>query len=750
MTDVNTPQDAYFPVLVVFVQFANDPGPDCSWWPRGSAPDFLNQFIASNKKYPVNGNWWDTYSEDNEVISDYWLEQSRGHFHVVGKAVSIVLDHDYAYYQGSGQINKVNDDIYAKLKSLGTIDWRQFDKWGVTVSDGVIEIKYQSDGYVDMIYKVHRSHAPQIGMPAGGISALGESDSQGINYLIDPVNHIYINGNYYYQGSGITMSPGFGGNEYGTDYFPYAPLDKISTASFSEHEHGHYLFGPGHTNYGKMSGGDAPFGVDECLSPWEKISIGYMIPKVVNYSLYNYEIGDFSSRNSNDTGEVLQVPVSILNDDEFFLIANRNKVSYYDKIMWGDTAHGNPYRLINPQYGKGVYIYHTFEGYSYPGMVDQECADGLFNWSLQGYEHPDWSNEQNVEYYIRNSVSYNNDKSIGLMNNADGKSVFTWFSIGQKHSCLGCDGTDRIFTNKSEVWTSREFQGDRWDAWNLGYNEIFSPYSSPSTKDWLNNNTGIFIWLYQTNSSNNTADFKIYRAGYGGMTEDDILAITPPSKPMGLSSKLTDCENNYQYPMLVWLHNMEPDMINCTISPFDKKFYKIYKARSKDLQAAPSQYEYLTIVNIDKDSLPYFIDYSEPVQCGGDTSIEALRYEISAVDGLGWESVKSDFTSIMVKENSAFQYNFNNYEPVAYELKQNYPNPFNPETRINFTLARSGYVKITVYNLLGEQVTILVNDFRRQGEYSVKFNGSGLASGIYFYRIDTPGFTKTRKMVLVR
>jgi hypothetical protein len=186
------------------------------------------------------------------------------------------------------------------------------------------------------------------------------------------------------------------------------------------------------------------------------------------------------------------------------------------------------------------------------------------------------------------------------------------------------------------------------------------------------------------------------------------------------------------------------------VSPFDKKFYKIYKARSKDLQAAPSQYEYLTIVNIDKDSLPYFIDYSEPVQCGGDTSIEALRYEISAVDGLGWESVKSDFTSIMVKENSAFQYNFNNYEPVAYELKQNYPNPFNPETRINFTLARSGYVKITVYNLLGEQVTILVNDFRRQGEYSVKFNGSGLASGIYFYRIDTPGFTKTRKMVLVR
>ena len=49
MTDFGTPSEAYFPVLIVFVQFANDPGPDCTWWPKGSEPVFLNQLIAENK-----------------------------------------------------------------------------------------------------------------------------------------------------------------------------------------------------------------------------------------------------------------------------------------------------------------------------------------------------------------------------------------------------------------------------------------------------------------------------------------------------------------------------------------------------------------------------------------------------------------------------------------------------------------------------------------------------------------------------
>lgn len=132
-----TASDAYFPVMVIFVQFANDPGPDASYWPKWGAPDYLNTIISQTKKYPIGSNWWDTYSESTEYLSDFWMEQSRGHFHVVGSVFNIVLDNDYLYYELNGGEPRVNDDIYQKLNSLYSIDWRTFDKWTMIVnSDG--------------------------------------------------------------------------------------------------------------------------------------------------------------------------------------------------------------------------------------------------------------------------------------------------------------------------------------------------------------------------------------------------------------------------------------------------------------------------------------------------------------------------------------------------------------------------------------------------------------------------------------
>lgn len=88
--------------------------------------------------------------------------------------------------------------------------------------------------------------------------------------------------------------------------------------------------------------------------------------------------------------------------------------------------------------------------------------------------------------------------------------------------------------------------------------------------------------------------------------------------------------------------------------------------------------------------------------------------------------------------------------PDKFSLSQNYPNPFNPETSINFSLPKSSDAKLTVYNSLGMQVAELVNEKLSAGEYNYKFNASALASGIYFYTIETPDFTSTKKMTLVK
>lgn len=742
--------EAYFPIMIIFVQFAGDIGQDAPWWHAGSPPEYMNQLLSPVKKYPVGGNWWDTYSENSEQLSDYWMEQSHGRLNIIGKAYSVILDHDYIYYQTHGGMLKVNDDIYKKLNKMG-IDWREFDKWKVIQGPNGFIFTFEPDGYVDMIYKIHRSHAPKIYMPAGGMASLGEAGEEGEeNYLIDTVNGIKINGGYYYRGSGVTLTPGYGGDENDDTYFPYAPMKKWGTASFSEHEHGHYTFGPGHSCYGKMSGSGAPYGYDECLSPWEAVYLQYIIPRQVDYLKSVYSIGDYSSRNSNDTGEVLEVPLYPPNYTEVFLIANRTKISTYDRIMWGDTAHGDPYRTINFEYGKGVYIYHIFNGFSYyPTFIDQECADGLYSWIFSGYKHPDWSNDQNIEYYTKSSVSYKNDQSLGSMECADGKSVFNYFGIGKLHECIGCDGTDRNFTTKTDVWTSREFQGDRCDAWRVGYNELFSPYSSPSTRTAAETNSGIFIWYYADDDETGKALFKIFKEGYNGLTEEMILAQTPPSRPMGLQGTLTDCLNDYRYPKIYWLHNSEPDMINYSIPPFDKKFYNIYYAVSSDINVAPLRYEYLTTVNINYDSIPYFIDYNHPVLCSG-SNPEVLRYAVTAVDGKGWQSVKSDFAQIITSSAAGDNNSSGLTEPLSFSLEQNYPNPFNPSTRINYSVPVAGKVKIVVYNILGEEIQVLVNEYKSAGSYKAEFNGSLMPSGVYFYYLEASGYKNVKKMVLLK
>jgi len=88
--------------------------------------------------------------------------------------------------------------------------------------------------------------------------------------------------------------------------------------------------------------------------------------------------------------------------------------------------------------------------------------------------------------------------------------------------------------------------------------------------------------------------------------------------------------------------------------------------------------------------------------------------------------------------------------PAEYALEQNYPNPFNPSTNINFSLAEAGVVKMAVYNLLGQQVAVILDGFMEAGLQSVTFNASDLPSGTYFYSIETPQFRQTKKMLLTK
>lgn len=92
----------------------------------------------------------------------------------------------------------------------------------------------------------------------------------------------------------------------------------------------------------------------------------------------------------------------------------------------------------------------------------------------------------------------------------------------------------------------------------------------------------------------------------------------------------------------------------------------------------------------------------------------------------------------------------NNIIPEEYMLYQSYPNPFNPSTTIKYSIPNSDKVSIKVYDILGREVSTLVNEYKTAGTHTVEFNASGLASGVYFYQLRAQNFVETKKMVLLR
>lgn len=765
-----TSNSSVFRVMLVFVQFVNDTIDVNNWnWDTTGPPVYMNNLLSETRSTYSGSDWWNAYDSSTQRLSDYWMEISRGNMHMVGKGFYIKLSHPwwwYKFYYGTNGIKYINTEIYDSLDAKPNLLWTDYDNW--TYKDGTF--KYEKDRKIDMMYVVHRGWRPDIGLNAGSIAKLFAS-TQGDTNVVSSGDTI-LTGCWTF-GSGCTFTPGAGFPQ-GLPPVIYGPYGSDKFLGLSCHETGHYHFGGGHSSYGIMSGG---VGLDCRHSPWETVKLGYIIPTEVNYSNPNYELGDFSSREENSNGEVLQVPVSSNND--FFLLALRNKVSSYNRIMHGDTAHDNPFRDINPEYGKGLYIYHIYGGYNWTPIIDQECADGLFYWRQNGTFIPDWVNPNNptqvVPFYVKDSVSYNNDVSAvnptGTLN-VDEKSIVAWGGIGKLHLTIGGDGTDRFLTNDTARWTSRALGGDRWDGWRIDYNEIFSPYSSPSTNNWGNQISGIFI--YFKSESGNIAELKIEKASeYGGNKPiDQILRETPPSRPMGLKVDSCVYVNNYARPYITWLHNKEPDMLRSDGESSYKR-YKLYRSTSLNYNTAPSEtnYSFITNVDIPVNVTPYYIDTSLISVCYMPDEAPCppwcwipyfIRYRVQAVDYYDSVSVKSDFASTLGIRLEYGQYGGQEGDnpggntkpsgiiPKSFDLKQNYPNPFNPITNIKFDLPKDIFVTIKIYDILGREVKTLVNEFKNAGSYIVSFNGSEFASGVYFYRIQAGSFVSVKRMVLIK
>ena len=132
------------------------------------------------------------------------------------------------------------------------------------------------------------------------------------------------------------------------------------------------------------------------------------------------------------------------------------------------------------------------------------------------------------------------------------------------------------------------------------------------------------------------------------------------------------------------------------------------------------------------------------------TSTEAENYTIENIfsknsnPGFGYDWIPSNPVNPGGDDHSI------NQTPVDFQLFQNYPNPFNTSTTIKYEIPQASHVKIVLYDILGREVTTLVNEGKNAGYYTIKFNASSLASGVYFYRIEAGNFVQVKKMMLLK
>lgn len=213
---------------------------------------------------------------------------------------------------------------------------------------------------------------------------------------------------------------------------------------------------------------------------------------------------------------------------------------------------------------------------------------------------------------------------------------------------------------------------------------------------------------------------------------------------------------------------------NYASTPLGKPLAKPISVSTKDSTTVPYPVPYKNWSTIDLRS--YNISTDQPFAVGfvvgrnpsapalmvtdypGQSSYHSLTY-LKTSDGVsspGWYFLSSTDSTVEIYLIHAYVGLVTGVKqeisltPKEFSLSQNYPNPFNPTTKIDFALPKEERVKITVYNQLGQQIMQLADGDFTSGNHSIYFNGTNLASGVYYYRIEAGSFIQTRKMVLLK
>jgi hypothetical protein len=725
----------YLRILILYVRFPDDDlvgdqmnGAAVWWNPEWDKPK--NPYTGDNKfidqtERDTSLPFMTKYRE--YTISDYFSEMSMGKFDVIGDEYSITLPLTSDQYRALGySCAQINSQAIKMADSIYNIDFSLYNNWS---SDGT---GWQwtpggGDNAVDMIVMDYR-RVPgypenlwfiNVGIPASGISDLGL------------IQNFYLDGTLLYSQAGVTCLN------------LMKNFSRMSMIMLHEMCH-RYFFG--HNELGLMTGAEHS---SFAFSPRERIDIGYVTPQTLNYPFPSgsavYTLGDFTA-----TGDMLLF--RLRNQQEDFIITNQQKASKYDGISRGSKECWDINRVQQDPYcpyGKGLFIFHEMPpaecNFYKPIIIEQ--ADGNYNWYIDRY----------VPYFIPeyNFVIPLFERTAG---NPNGKGEYhqpldTVWGSQQEVNDNPCSD------NPNDYFVAYDWLGDGLDAYNIGYDEQFTPYSNPRSDACDGSYTGLSVKLLSKDSVSGSITIKVY------FRDNLALQELPPSKPKNLKavkSVISPVTGEF-HPKLSWDLNSEPDFNGSSTAP---GLYNIYRGIS--LVCSPDlepSYEFLQSVpagtqEFTDQSISLYPYGGGPVGCSG--LFRSLSYKVEAVDNTNLVSLRSDRAMINGYINRCDDSILvggitPNGLPKQFSV-YNYPNPFNPSTQIRYALPKNENVTIKVYDLLGKEIAALVNnEFRTAGNYSVEFDGKDFSSGVYFYVIEarqagspTVEFRQSKKMLMIK
>jgi len=734
-------------ILIIYVTFPDDNDNGLSWnvWPN---PYGIPQGTRPYNAYTNDGTFIDPSKESGSAMdkyrdytySDYFSEMSMGTMDVIGDEVYMQIPYPSSVYLNNGtSAPGLNNFILTYAYNNLGVDYSDYDNWTLNGS----KWEWGGDGKPEMVVIQFRKIPSGYESYYWGGATPGGSNSL---FLSSPLT---LGGATLTAGCGVSTTQGMNN----TTRLMSVPIHEMCHNIFGNY-FSHHGFNWGHTSIGLMTEAHALSTLT--MLPMERSMPGmdWTTPTEVNSGNLqtNYTLGDFI-----ETGNCLKVAIPNTSPQEYFWVSNHQKKSVYDGVARGGKGCVEGYEFYNSQdpycdEGKGLFIFsesdkdcanniHGFGQGDRHFAFDLLSAEGKFNWATDRYVSGAPYGVGNIN--IQKEVTGNRVSGQSKFNN-HWLQPSTWSAQLLNNEICSQDGDYNV---------TADFHGTGLMAYNMGYDEIFSPYSNPATNSCANpsTNSGVTFKLLSQNNTTGAITLKIY---YNDIT---ALSDLPPSKP-----KLVKCEKEELtsgfHPKLTWDANIEPD--------FDPEegpggVYKIYRGASYNCSVEPT-YTYVT-------SVPYYtteyIDESVTlhdkglggINCGDD--LVTYSYKISAVDENDDESLKSERALVSGymepcligdPESRPGHAIIENGLPTEFKLFQNYPNPFNPVTNIQYDLSQSGLVKIKVYDMLGKEVASLVNEYKMAGSYLISFNASSLSSGVYFYKIETPDFVQTKRMILMK